>query len=804
MTRHNPPVPYTRTLLTVLFTFLVVTGSTIAFVQIASDPVAAHDGTHDTPLGTPGLGATDPADFSIENVADGLLQPVALAFLPDGRLLILQKGGEVAITDPSDTSLTWQTYMTVTNIDTEGERGLAHIAIDPQFVQNGYFYVYYQAATPSESRVSRFQHVENSGGLSSRGDLSSETVIWTGDGPLTSCCHFGGGLDFGPDGLLYLTTGEEFDGTIAQDLTKTGGKIHRFYSNGSVPADNPFVDNASIPDTIWAYGLRNPYRAAWDLPTHRFFIGDVGGNVDSSREEINLGEAGANYAWPICEGDCPGSEYTDPLYSYPHRERLGGAVTAGPVYRGNQYPSEYIGAFFFADYAYNEVRYLTFDDTGAVTGDYHFRDIGGRPVDLVEGPDGALYYPRIAAERVTRIEYDFATDAPYITGVSANVTEGAAPLAVEFTGFAEDPNGEELTYTWEFGDGATATGSTVTHTYSSTGVYQARLTVTDASGNQDVSNPIDITVGSGPTVQIDSPADGSTFVAGDTITYSGSATTAGGDPIPPENLSWTVVFTHNDHTHPVLGPESGSGGSFDISRTGHDYHSDTGYRISLTATNTSTGVSSTQSVDIIPEKVNLTLDSSPQGIDVSIDGIPDTTPYVYDTLIGFDHTLTAPAAQCVAGTTYEFDSWSDGGARSHIVRVPTTDTTYTATYVANGSCTSSDVPTDGLVAQYESTQGLSTSGGTVTGWTDASGNGNDLTAVGDPQVVSDAPNGQPVVAFDGTGDALVRTGLTGIPTGDADRTVVALVRYDSPGYGGVGYGSPALNQLFGLSVNPSG
>jgi hypothetical protein len=127
-----------------------------------------------------------------------------------------------------------------------------------------------------------------------------------------------------------------------------------------------------------------------------------------------------------------------------------------------------------------------------------------------------------------------------------------------------------------------------------------------------------------------------------------------------------------------------------------------------------------------------------------------------------------------------------------------------ATYVANGSCTASGVPTDGLVARYESTQGLSATGGTVTGWADASGNGNDLTAVGDPQVVLDAPNGQSVVAFDGSGDALVRTGLTGFPTGDADRTVVALVRYDSPGYGGVGYGSPALNQLFGLSVNPDG
>ncbi|AUV82844.1 hypothetical protein C2R22_15360 [Salinigranum rubrum] len=803
MLLHPRHTTHARSFVTVLFVFFVVTGSLVSFVHVASEPVAAHDGAHDTPLGTGSLGSTDPSDFTTETVVDGLVQPISLTFLPDGRMLVLEKGGRIVITDPSDTSLDSQTYMTLTNIDTTGERGLISIVVDPQFLQNGYFYLYYQPATPAQSRVARFQHVENSGGLSSRGDRSSETVIWENPDTYVGEYHFGGGLEFGPDGLLYLTTGEEFDPALSQDLSNAGGKIHRFSPNGTVPADNPFLDNASAIDSVWAYGLRNPYRAKWDLSTHRFFVGDVGGNVVDSREEVNLGEAGANYAWPICEGDCAGSEYTDPLYSYPHRD-VGGSIISGPVYRGNQYPSAYTGAYFFADYAYNELRYLTFDDTGAVTGDYLFRTFAGRPVDLVEGPDGALYSPLIAYGNVKRVEYKFATDSPYITGAGADVTQGDAPLTVEFTGFAEDPNDEALTYTWEFGDGTTATGSTVTHTYSSTGVYQARLRVTDASGNEDISDPIEITVGSGPVVQIGSPTDGSTFVAGDTITFSGSATTAAGDPVPPEDLSWTVLFTHNDHTHPVLGPVSGSSGSFDIARTGHDYHGDTGYRISLTATDTSTGVSSTQSVDIDPEKVDLTIDTSPDGIDVSIDGIPDTTPYVYDTLIGFDHTLTAPAAQCVAGTTYEFDSWSDGGARSHVVRVPTTDTTYTATYVASGPCTSSGVPTDGLVAQYESTQGLSTSGGTVTGWSDVSGNGNDLTAVGDPQVASDAPNGEQVVAFDGTGDALVRTGLTGFPSGDADRTVVALVRYDSPGYGGVGYGSPALNQLFGLSVNPDG
>src|SRR5690606_16239795 len=163
----------------------------------------------------------------------------------------------------------------------------------------------------------------------------------------SNCCHYGGGLAFGPDGKLYLTTGEEFDGNQAQDLTRAGGKVIRINKDGTIPTDNPFADGpGGNLDEIWALGLRNPYRAHWDLVGQRFYIGDVGGNVQTTaREEIHYGVAGANFGWPQCEGECEDPAFEDAIYSYGHTGTTpnGGAITAGFVYRGGSFPSQFQG-----------------------------------------------------------------------------------------------------------------------------------------------------------------------------------------------------------------------------------------------------------------------------------------------------------------------------------------------------------------------------------------------------------------------------------------------------------------------------
>ena len=126
--------------------------------------------------------------------------------------------------------------------------------------------------------------------------------MWQGVADSTSTDHHGGGLAFGPDGKLYISTGDNGDPPTVQSLTSHHGKILRVNKDGTIPSDNPFFDgNGPNIDAIWARGLRNPYRFSFDSATGRMYIGDVGQN---SIEEVNIGVAGANYGWPTCEGTC--------------------------------------------------------------------------------------------------------------------------------------------------------------------------------------------------------------------------------------------------------------------------------------------------------------------------------------------------------------------------------------------------------------------------------------------------------------------------------------------------------------------
>src|SRR5262249_15758602 len=146
--------------------------------------------------------------------------------------------------------------------------------------------------------------------------------------------------------------------------------------DGTIPTDNPFYDgNGPNWDSIWAYGLRNPYRGFYDAPTGRMFIGEVGGNVASTAmEEVNMGARGANHGWPNFEGNCPGS-CTSPLYTYDHSGNgtiHDAAITGGFVYHltggSSDFPASYDGSYFFGDYAQHWIKRLTLGATGNLTG----------------------------------------------------------------------------------------------------------------------------------------------------------------------------------------------------------------------------------------------------------------------------------------------------------------------------------------------------------------------------------------------------------------------------------------------------
>ena len=351
-------------------------------------------------------------------------------------------------------------------------------------------------------------------------------------------------------------------------------------------------------------------------------IGDVGYQTN---EEINIGAAGANYGWPNAEGPSNNPAYTNPVFSYPHSGH-DSAVVGGFVYHGTQFPSTYQGSYFYADYAQHWIRRLTFDANGNVTGAFNFEPTDsavdgpfGDIVYLTEGPDGALYYVDLGfqlggngAGTVRRISY-VSGNQPPMAAASATPTSGAAPLSVAFSSAGSiDPEGTTLTYSWDFGDGATSTGPNPTHVYATRGSYLARLTVSDGV-NESLSSPVSIRVGSPPTITAftTTPSDGGTFVGGDVVTFSATATDPDG-LLSASSYVWTVDFLHDSHVHPGS-PTTGTSGTFTIPATGHDFSGFTRYRITLTVTDAD-GLTTTRSATIFPTKVNLTFTTAPAGL----------------------------------------------------------------------------------------------------------------------------------------------------------------------------------------------
>lgn len=607
--------------------------------------------------------------FEEETFCGGFVEPTAMAFLRPRILLVAEKSGAVyavrnGVVRPSP--------ILRVPAAIERERGLNGIAVDPDFRESGYVYVHYTAdAIPRQNRVSRF--------LVSRSGVGPEEVLVDG---LTSGAgiHNAGCLRFAADETLFFTAGDGGQATYrVQDLSYLNGKLCRIRRDGSAPADNPFVATPGARPEIFAYGFRNPWRCAIDPATGRVFVNDVG---SAFYEEVNDALPGLNFGWPGKEGPRDGDGTTLPLITYSH-EDSGAAVTGGAFYRGVQYPPSYDGNYFYMDFVRGTLTRAVLDGGGGVAALEQIATELPLPVDLIVGPDQLLYWLGFGDGNVYRIRYVGSENRRPSLRVRATPDAGTAPLPVTFS-FAgsSDPDGDPLSFHVDFGDGESADTPfpSIDHVYTGAAAYDVVVTATDGRGGADTRTLRVDAANEPPVPVIDAPLDGAPYYAGELIPFSGHADDPEDGRLSESRLTFTIVFHHDDHTHPFLGPFAGQeSGVFRVPRQG-ETATNVAYEIRLDATD-SDGATRSASVFVRPRVATLRLVTDPPGLVVTLNGQPLATPVDVPSVAGFSHLLDAPSPQTgPLGGSLEFAGWTDTPDLQRRIVVPEAGVELTALF----------------------------------------------------------------------------------------------------------------------------
>jgi glucose/arabinose dehydrogenase len=385
--------------------FAITAGGALSFVQppdfeapadadrnnIYLVQIAASDGmtsaTLDLAITVTNIG---PDAFHVTRIGTGFASPLFLTAMPDGsgRVFVVERAGRIRILSPATGAVAATPFLDVTGQTTlDGERGLLGLAPAPDFGTTGTFYVYMTNLT-GQIEIRRYRTLAGNRDLA---DPATADAILTIDHPLNN--HNGGWLGFGPDGLLYMGIGDGGGGgdtsNNAQNLGLLLGKMLRIDPSSdafpvdptrdyAIPPSNPFAAGGGRPE-IWAYGVRNPFRDSFDVPTGNLWIGDVG---QDAREEVDLlrpADGGANLGWHIMEGTAlfsgpaiPG--LTPPVAEYLHSggARGGHSITGGIVYRG---PIEALnGHYIFGDFIDGNLFSIPIAQIspGATLGSYRF------------------------------------------------------------------------------------------------------------------------------------------------------------------------------------------------------------------------------------------------------------------------------------------------------------------------------------------------------------------------------------------------------------------------------------------------
>ncbi|HEX9608295.1 MAG TPA: PQQ-dependent sugar dehydrogenase [Gemmatimonadaceae bacterium] len=339
--------------------------ATLAIAACHSDSTGPGDGGSPLP---PGISLKlDPF------ITAGLASPVFLAQpLNDGRIFVVEQGGRIRVIRNGVLQTT--PFLDIsTRVLSGGERGLLSVAFHPQYATNHFFYVYFTTQTNGDIRVERFTTTSNP----EVADPTTSKLIITAPHS-TYANHNGGLLTFGADGMLYAGLGDGGGGGDplgnAQNFNALLGSLLRLdVDHGdpyAIPADNPFVGQANHRGEVWAKGLRNPWRYAFDAPTGLLYIADVGQGLHEEVDAVAANRAGLNYGWPVMEGlscynasTCNQTGFELPLIDYGHNGPC--SITGGYVYRGSAIPA-IRGHYFYSDYCAGFLKSLRYESGVAV------------------------------------------------------------------------------------------------------------------------------------------------------------------------------------------------------------------------------------------------------------------------------------------------------------------------------------------------------------------------------------------------------------------------------------------------------
>ncbi|MBA8824899.1 glucose/arabinose dehydrogenase/PKD repeat protein [Saccharopolyspora lacisalsi] len=582
-------------------------------------------------------------------------EPMAMAVLPDRRVLHTSRSGEVYLTTPRG-STTQAARVPVYNHDEDGLQG---IAVDPNFAENRWVYLYYapELDTPpgdapkqgdpadfapfeGHNQLSRFKLVDG------KLDMASEQQILRVNTDRGLCCHAGGEIDFA-QGDLYLSTGddtnpfasngytpidERADRNPAFDAQRSAGNTNDLRGkllritvqpDGSytVPEGNLFPESEDPDDKtrpeIYAMGFRNPFRFSVDEETGWIHLGDYGPDAGSSDPdrgpggtvEFNLIKKPGNYGWPYCVGDNkPFVDYdfatgesgepfdcAAPKNTSPHNTGLvdlppvqpawlpydDGSVPAlgsgpespmgGPTYHYDpslksptKFPKYFDDKVFNYEWDRGWIKEFTLGKNGGLTGIKPFfasMDLI-RPMNLEFGPQGSLYvldygssyFGGAADSALYRIDHSPDSKTPDVS-VTADKTSGRAPLTVTFDpAGTEDPEGEKLSYAWDFTDDGTVDSTEagpVSFTYEQRGAYTATLAVTDADGKTGYAGVRIVVGNTPPQVQLELPPTGGTFAFGDQVPFEVTVTDAEDTEIDCSRVKVSYALGHDTHAHPL-------------------------------------------------------------------------------------------------------------------------------------------------------------------------------------------------------------------------------------------------------------